>query len=289
MMRMRLSLAVLVATALATVIAAAQPVVVNVRLTQPPPNQLRIADLWKVQLDNRSGRPVNIYLHGTAEELSVPDGIIADARSTEFIVQPSSYTVTGRDVQPVDVDEYDQRYYDALLRTGAVPTGEYKICCEAIDVETGQIVGSDCKYVTVSKLSVPILISPPDESEIVEKYPVFTWMASVPPAQGQVMQYRLRIAEVFGTQTGQDAVARNPAWFTQQDITRTILQYPISSRGFEVGRKYAWLIEAYEYRLGVRGQQSAVIDHGTSEVWTFTYKPITASDDEDQGGAGKRS
>ncbi|RPI67641.1 MAG: hypothetical protein EHM43_07125, partial [Ignavibacteriae bacterium] len=137
-------------------------------------------------------------------------------------------------------------------------------------------------------LSVPILISPPDESEIVEKYPVFTWMASVPPAQGQVMQYRLRIAEVFGTQTGQDAVARNPAWFTQQDITRTILQYPISSRGFEVGRRYAWLIEAYEYRLGVRGQQSAVIDHGTSEVWTFTYKPITASDDEDQGGAGKR-
>jgi hypothetical protein len=169
---MRLSLVVLVATALATLVAAAQPVVVNVRLTQPPPNQLRIADLWKVQLDNRTGRPVNIYLHGTAEELSVPDGIIADARSKEFIVQPSSYTVTGRDVQPVDVDEYDQRYYDALLRTGSVPTGEYKICCEAIDVETGQIVGSDCKYVTVSKLSVPILISPPDESEIVEKYPV---------------------------------------------------------------------------------------------------------------------
>lgn len=288
MMRMRLSLVVLAAALLSALQASGQsPVVVNVRLTQPPPNQLRIADLWKVSLENRSGRPVTIYLHGTAEELSVPDGIIADARSKEFVVQPGSYVVTGRDVQPVDVDEYDKRYYDALLRTGTVPTGEYKVCCEAIDVETGAIVGSDCKYVTVSRLSVPILISPPDESEVVEKYPVFTWMASVPPVQGQVINYEITIAEVFGTQTGQDAVARNPAWFKQKDLTRTILQYPISSRGFEVGRKYAWMIRGYEYRLGERGQQSAVIDHGVSEVWTFTYQPPDGRGDDDQAGGRK--
>ncbi len=252
----------------------AQPVVVDVRLSQPPPNQLRIADLWRIELNNRSGRTVRIYLHGTAEEMSIPDGIIADARSKEFDLPPGVMVVTGATVQPVTVDESNDRYRDALLTTGNVPTGEYQICCEAVEVETQAVVGRDCKFVSVNRISVPILIAPPDESDVVERYPVLTWMNSVPPAPGLIIKYHLRMAEIFGTQTPQDAMLRNPAWLDVRSLTRTIFQYPVSTRTFVEGQRYAWMIEAYEERGAM------FVPLGESEVWWFRYSPMKAEEPE---------
>ena len=269
----------IVVFALLTVCAAnAQIVRVDVRLQQPPPNQLRIADLWKIELNNRSNETVLVSLRGTAEELSIPDGIIAEAFSATLELPPGVKRVTGRDVQPVDVPDYKQRYYDALLTTGNVPSGEYEICVEVIDNETQAILGRDCKFVIVNRISVPILIAPPDESEVPERYPVFTWMPSVPPSRGQDLRYEMRMAEVFGRQTPPDAIARNPAWFVVRDIRRSMLQYPVSTRGMEIGRRYAWMIAAYE----IRG--TAVVPLGESEVWSFTYKPLGLPADDDNGG-----
>lgn len=254
----------------------AQPVFVDVRLTQPPPNQLKVADLWKIELNNRARRTVRIFLRGTAEELSVPDGIIADAHSAEFDVPPGPFRITAAGISPIDVDDSNPRYRDALLSTGNVPTGEYQICVYAIDAETQQVVGQDCKFVTVNRMSVPILISPPDESEVPDRYPVFTWMASVPPGPGQIIKYELKIAEIFGTQTPADAIARNPAWFQQRNLTRTILNYPVSSRSFVKGQRYAWMVAAYEERGTV------VVPLGESEIWWFTWNPIDIDDSESQ-------
>jgi alpha-tubulin suppressor-like RCC1 family protein len=252
----------------------AQPVVVDVRLTQPPPNQLRVADLWKIELNNRSNQTIKIYLHGTGEEISIPDGLIVDARSRVIDLPPGFTRVTGSLVQPVNVDEYQQKYYDAMITTGNVPSGEYQICVEAVDDLTGAVLGRDCKFVIVNRMSVPILISPMDESEVIERYPVYTWMMSVPPSPGLDLRYRIRVVEMFGTQTPQDAMTRNPAWFELTDLRRVILQYPISVRGMEVGRKYAWMIEAFEVRAGVP------IPLGQSEVWQYTYQPMQANDDD---------
>lgn len=244
------------------------PELVSVRLSQPPPNQLRVADLWKVYLTNTSGRPVKVYLHGTAEESSIPDGIIADA-TTKIIEIPNGQTVvTGTMVQPVKIAEYNPKYRDALLRTGTVPTGDYQICCEVISAETDQILGKDCKFTTVNRLSQPILIAPPDESEVPMDYPVFTWMSSVPPGPGQRILYQVRIHEMFATQTPQDAVSRNPAFLDVRDLSRTILQYPVSARKFTVGQKYAWVVSAYEE------SGSSIINLGVSEVWTFVFRPF---------------
>jgi hypothetical protein len=73
----------------------AQPDVVLVRLSQPPPNQLRIADLWKIELNNMSGGQLRVYLHGTAEELSIPDDIIAEATTRTIMLPPGRTFITG--------------------------------------------------------------------------------------------------------------------------------------------------------------------------------------------------
>ncbi len=274
MLRLRTLVLGLTAAVLAAATSPAQQV--SIWLTQPPPNQLKIADLWKVDVTNNTGRAFKAYVHGTAEELSVPDGIIADAHTAVVDIPPGRTRLTGATLQPVDVDEYKPRYYDALLTTGNVPSGEYQICVELIDDETSALLARDCKIVVVTRMSVPILISPPDLSEVVEKYPVFTWMPSVPPLPGQDLRYRLRVAEVFGRQTPQDAMDRNPAWFELTDLKRTIQQYPISMRGMDVGRSYAWKVEAFEIRGAER------VSLGESEVWQFTYQPLDGQQDDDQ-------
>lgn len=272
---------VLTCLVVASVSGAAQELV-DVRLTQPPPNQLRVADLWKVELNNRGRTTVRVRLHGTVEETSVPDGIIADATTRIIVLEPGRKVVTGADVQPVSIDQANARYRDALLQTGNVPTGDYTVCCEVISAETEQILGRDCKFIVINRMSQPVLISPPDESDIQEKLPVFTWMASVPPGPGQRIAYNLRIVEIFGKQTPADAMARNPAWFEANSLTRMLLQYPISSRAFEYDRTYAWKITAVEDRGG-----RALINLGESEIWSFTpRRPERGEEDTAGNGAG---
>ncbi|MCU0329702.1 MAG: hypothetical protein MUC47_01840 [Candidatus Kapabacteria bacterium] len=241
---------------------------VQIRLTQPPPNQLRVADLWKVDLINRTQAPVRVTLHATAEELSIPDGLIVEAFTAVVTVPPGTYRVTGRDVQPIRTDNENPRYRDALLLTGAVPTGEYRICCEVLDAETEQILGTDCKVVTINRMSVPVLITPPDESEVPDKLPVFSWMSSVPPGPAQRITYELVVAEMFAGQSAFDAVKRNPAHLRAENLARTVYQYPISARALEPGRRYAWMVLAKE----ITSRTSITL--GESEVWSFTYVPF---------------
>lgn len=270
---MRTWFSMLVAGCLAAVTVLAQgPEVVDIRLTQPPPNQLRIADLWKVELNNRSGRAVRVILHGTAEETSIPDGLIVEATTRILTLAPGRTMVTGSDVQPIKTENENARYRDALLQTGSVPTGDYTICCEVISAESELVLGRDCKFVTVNRMSQPILISPPDESAVSDRLPVFTWMGSTPPGPGQRILYRINIAEIFGAQTPFDAIQRNPSFLMMENLTATVFQYPVSARQFEKGRRYAWMITAYERT------PKAQYPLGVSEVWSFTYGPDDVAD-----------
>lgn len=256
--------------------ALSQGTLVTIRLSQPPPNQVRIADLWKVELNNRSGRDVRVYLHGTAEELSIPDGLIVEAFTKVLTIRPGITRLTGNEVQPVRTANENRKYRDVLLSTGSAPTGEYRICCEVVEEATDQVLGLDCKTITVNRMTIPVLIAPPDESEVLDRLPVFSWMPSVPPGPGQRISYELRLAEVFGRQTAQDAIVRNPLHLKLENLVRTVIQYPISARNLEPGRRYAWMVVAWEDRGTAR------VNLGESEVWWFTFQPSVS----DEGGTG---
>lgn len=265
----------------ASTLLAQTPELVDIRLTQPPPNQLRIADLWKVELNNRSGRAVRVMLHGTAEETSIPDGIIADATTKVITLQPGRTIVTGNDVQPIRVDQSNERYRDALLRTGSVPSGDYTICCEVISEESDLVIGRDCKFVRIERMTIPILIAPPDESEVTDKQPTFSWLSGSPPASGFRPTYQLKIVEIFSNQSPYSAMSSNPAWFIRDNINVNVFMYPISTRAFEIGRRYAWKITAFNANDGR-------VPMGESEIWWFTFTKPEGEDTTDVAGGNKR-
>ena len=234
---------------------------VTVILSQPPPNQLRVSDLWRVQLFNNSDESIEVFLHGTATRIG--EGQIVDAESRVFTLPPGRLAIRGSQLEPIKVNESNPRYRDIVTRTGTVPSGEYEICVFVRDASTGEELGSDCITQIVERLSPPILINPTDESEVQEALPIFTWTPPVPTPRGGRILYTLRIAEVLGRQTPYDALQSNPAFFEKSGIRTTTLQYPSSARSMQTNKRYAWRVTAF----------SGTVSLGESEVWEFTKKP----------------
>lgn len=245
---------------------------VSVQLSQPPPNQLKIADLWRIRLVNNTQNTYTVCLFGTLDETA--RGLrLVDATTTTFTLPPGTKIVTGAEIQPIDATYHEERYKNVFLRTGQAPTGEYRICVEVRNECGTQVLATDCKTAVVQQLSPPILISPPDESIVEEPFPAFSWLPPSPLRAGQRPGYRIRIVEMLGRQSSYDAMQSNPAWFERGAIPATVFQYPISSRKFRVGGRYAWRIIASEGDFPM----------GESEIWSFIYKPRTEPDIGDDG------
>ncbi len=234
---------------------------VQVQLFQPPPNQLRESDLWRVRLTNFSNETLKIYLEGTVDEAR--DGRIAHARSAVFSLPPGTHTMTATQFSPIEVIRVDQRYRSIFERTGQVPSGEYTVCVTAYEASTGEELGSDCFEQVVERLSPPVLIEPADGDTVQEQRPTFTWLPPTPLPMGQRVTYTLRIVEILGRQTPYDAMLRNPAFLTRRSIPTTLLVYPLTARPFEAGKRYAWQVQAY----------AGTTLLGESEVWSFVFAP----------------
>ncbi len=256
---------------------------VTVQLSQPPANQLKIADLWRIRLVNNTSTTFTICLTGTIDETALGLRLV-DATTARFTLPPGTKIVTGADIQPIDATYHNEKYKNAFLRTGQAPTGEYRICVEVRDECGAEILATDCKSAVIQQLNPPILISPPDESTVEEPLPAFSWLPPSPLRLGQRVAYRLKMVEVLGRQSAYDAMRSNPAWFERQSLGATVVQYPISSRKLRSGGRYAWMIVASDGDFPM----------GESEIWTFAYKPRTLTDfprdDDDTGneGGGRR-
>lgn len=252
---------------------------VSVQLFQPPPNQLRIADVWRVRLVNNTNTTFTVCLYGTLDETALGRRLV-DATTTRFTLPPGTKMVTGVEIQPIDATYHDEKYKNVFLRTGQAPTGEYRICVEVRNECGTEVLATDCKSAVVQQLTPPILISPPDESTVQEPLPAFSWLPPSPLRSGQRVGYKLRVVEILGRQSGYDAMQSNPSWFERGALNATVFPYPISSRKFRAGARYAWMITASDGDFPM----------GQSEIWSFTYQPVTLGDrpDEDTPNRGGR-
>ncbi len=240
---------------------------VLVKLSQPPPNQWNVEDLWQLTLTNTSQQDsYNVYLYGTVEEADA--GIIFKATSADFeLTLGFSGLVNRGDLEPVDVEYVNNDYEEIVQKTGTLPEGTYTICVYVKDADNYDVIlAQDCITQPIMHPSPPELISPIDETIIEEELPVFVWMPPMPIPAGDMITYNLCIYELLDGQTAIEATEANPVWFEETEIFSTSFQYPISAREFEQGVTYAWQVTA------VAEDKNWVI--GKSEVWWFTYKEL---------------
>jgi hypothetical protein len=214
---------------------------VMVKLTQPPPNQLRAADLWKLTLDNTDTSAYRIRLEGTLDEADA--GRVADGTSGVITLPRGRKTITYDDVKRGGTVNFKAgKWRDAFTRTGNAPSGDYTICI-TVKSEAGDELGKDCIQQQVQITSPPTLISPADGDTLPEGQPlIFTWLPPAPASSDET--YELKIVEVQGNQSPEEAMKKNAALFEKKDIRTTTLQYPASARKPEKGWKLVWAIRS---------------------------------------------
>jgi hypothetical protein len=237
---------------------------VSIFIFPPPPGQWNVEDLWNLTLTNTTSQPLNIFLYGTVTEAK--DGLIFEGTSTNFTLTPHfSGRIDPASLQPVNASYANEEYKEMVLMTGSMPDGNYRICITAKDAATEDEVGTYCYDQPITHNSPPQLISPADESEVIDPRPVFLWLPSTPLSIKRSTEYTMKIVELMDGQVPIEAMESNPAFFTEKDIPSTSFQLPISAREFEAGKSYAWQVTAVS-------SGALKYETGRSQVWSFDYK-----------------
>lgn len=220
-----------------------------ININQPPPNQLKVENLWSIDLTNLIGKALNIYLKGVVSESS--DGIIFEVTSNSFQLPLGSKRVTYSDLSPITIHYSNKKYEDALINTGGVPEGEYDYTVFVINSTDNQELARGnipVKHQVYNPLP-PQLLSPVGGSIVSEDLPLFTWLPPINLPQNKIGQYEFKIVEIYSGQTFNDALLSNPAYFEWKG-TNNVIKYPISARKLNAGVIYAWQVKVY----GVSGE-----------------------------------
>lgn len=241
--------------------------VVIVNLSQPPPNQWHVEDMWNLTLTNTTSESLKVYLYGTVE--SQTDGLIFEGTSAGFELTPNYFgRVDPYQLEPVDVGYANSEYEDIVMRTGTMPEGIYTICVIVKDADTDRELGRGCIIQPITNISPPELLIPADEAELAEPLPIFSWLPPMPLSGNYFVSYKIKIVELLDGQVPIEAIEANPAWYVEKDIPSTSFQFPISARPFEPGISYAWQVTAFN--------DNTNYEIGQSDVWEYilTDEPV---------------
>jgi hypothetical protein len=241
---------------------------VEVKLHSPPPFRFNVSSLWNVTLFNNSNAGINIYLI-----IIVSSGgkEIASAETSGIPIQPGIININASQFSKIKID-YNSKsgnFSEVVRSTGSFPAGNYKYCVTVRRFGSNEELGSECEKFEVQNISQVKIISPLNNIEVGELYPVFCWTQPTPVSALQNQSYIIKIYEVLSKQTPYNAVLSNPAFFQSPYINTTSYRYPAVSRNFDNNKRYAIQVSAYlKLDTGY-----ALISQ--SEVKSFKYKNVS--------------
>ena len=216
---------------------------IQIKLQQPPPNQLSIADLYNIELNNTSKNDVEFYLYGTLNESKA--GLIASATTVPIKLKANErrrFKASDLPKTPeVSYPSRDNRYKDALMRKGSLPDGNYTICVYAKQTGTNDELGSDCRdnEIKIEQEVEVSLLTPENKAEINPEEPlIFTW-AVLGNLKGP---YKIKIVEIKGDQSPEAGYRTNKPIFEKGDIDDVRCPYPSTGAKLQPGKRYAWQI-----------------------------------------------
>lgn len=222
---------------------------IKIKIKRPPLNELKAADLWSVTITNR-GDAFTAYLFGSMTNNE--DGeLIATGQTVAFEVKKGTTNFKVSDLPQIPEVNYlskDPKYKQSFMNTGGAPPGDYKICVE-LRYTNNSVAGEDCMVQKVIGGDAPQLISPKDEEELKIDNPVFTWMHMKAPGSSE--GYKIKIIEIKGDESPENAMLKNKAFFEKEGIREQLFQYPASAPKFEEGKKYAWMVSVGSVNSGV--------------------------------------
>ncbi len=154
-----------------------------------------------------------------------------------------------------------------VIQGGVIPEGNYTIKIEALPANAAQGVSAVPAIVNAQVIypQPPILVTPADESNVIQNIPTFSWTPVVVPG-GTSIEYDLLLVQVIDSQTPLQAINSNRAYAEVKLINQNTYSYTPDNLPLQKGQKYAWQITAKDANGIIPFK-----DDGRSEIYTFTY------------------
>ncbi|MEJ2306613.1 MAG: hypothetical protein P8Y30_03545, partial [candidate division WOR-3 bacterium] len=241
---------------------------VNVKIRRPPQNQLKVEDLWAVDLSSEVSK--DVYLYG---EIRREGELIFRGSTNKFSLSRGTKRIRSRDIKNLRDTWYKSEYKEYLMRVGSVPAGDYNVCVSVKDAKTSREFGRECVRISIVSAKAPRLISPRGDLKTEIKRPVFTWTRPAPVPANMRISYKVKIVEVYEGQTKEEAIRTNVPVFEQDGVKSTSFQYPVKAKSLDMDKNYAWQVQAIDEVGRPFGERQ-----GMSEIWQFNPKDIYRDD-----------
>jgi hypothetical protein len=163
---------------------------------------------------------------------------------------------------------------EQLVRDEKLPEGNYTLCVEALDYNTGTLLSTPstgCAFFPLTHYDPPVVILPSDKSSVpvlLPQFVNFSWTSTGIPGK---TRYRMQLSDI--TQTGvfdpNDAfvsAALQPL-FDRSNILVPVLNYSIAEPPLKVDHTYAVRIQAYDPTNSISFK-----NNGWGPVSTFKYE-----------------
>lgn len=257
-----------------------QPVFITLNLNEGNLS-IKGSDRWLATLKNNENQRFACFLRATVKVQG--EGQIANGVSKSFLLNPfETKVVSKQSTELFDSTrfEYQSYYRNAVIRTGELPSRQYEVCLQLLDRKTNQVLGETCINLEPQKFLPPTNIYPLSGDTLAEISNVSFQWTSIQPFKPGIL-YDIEITELFGNQQQLSTFFSNPLFHDKQNITSNSYVYPLSSRRFNSGKRYAWRV------IGRLGDMRI-----SSEPTAFFYQEKTGKPpgkQEEKGSFGVRS
>ena len=239
---------------------------ITVKLIPPPSNQLKSTDLWRIIVTNASAAAYNAAL--ISVDLKEKNTGLQVESKLRSVVISGSKSFSFSDFNSTELTYRNTKLQEAYGQKKNAPDGNYTLCVY-VKNEKGDVVVSDCIDQTITSIIPEVsslqLVSPADGSTLDSNQPIlFTWTFQSNKF-GTDLSYKIKIVEILGSQSQENAIKQNPAWFEKNDISTPMFHYPASAKKIEKNKKYAWTVQL------INRKGPPIIENSVSaEVYMFS-------------------
>lgn len=244
---------------------------VDIQVVPPQGPDFRLYELWYITVINNSTSEVDGFFEVVVTDVNA--GMVAFAQSSRVSLPTgvTTYNHTNYNrLEPLRNVRIDQKFEEYVLRTNALPPGQYEVCVRFFSLPDNEQLAERCYPLISDQMVPPYLISPGNESVLMSEHDVFIWSPAGGMGHNHTFNYELRVVELLGPQSPSAAIQSNPAFFFAENLNSPMMRYPASARAFRHDRKYAWQVKAL---IG----DKVVAE---TEVWLF-YASRSDEEEED--------
>ena len=236
---------------------------------------LSTTDQWSISIVNASALNYACYLK--VDISAQGEGNVASGTSKGFKLSAFNTKLinsTSEELFDSSTVNYSSFYRDAVILTGQLPSRNYTVCVDLLDIKTNQLINRTCSSFQLQKYQPPVNIYPFEGDTVAQNSIIFQWLP--PQPVDKAMRYTIKISEVLSIQSKVSTFFSNNYFFTQDNITSTAFQYPVNARKLTPGRTYSWIIEAKIGTLLLKSEPSQFRvqqDKGSNDINVIQAPP----------------